>query len=439
MTHATSLRSQVGPTRARHTARSRRQVALAPLRHAGRHRPRHDPVDRPRARRRRRRDGRLHARARRPTSTRPARVALVVHGRGWAGLAARVRAPSTPATRAPRCACWPGSWPAGRSAPRSPATTRSGAGRCGGSSTRCPRWARRIDSDHGRRAARHRRRARSGRWPGPRRCQRPSQERHHARRPRRRRARHAVTEPLATRDHTERAFPAFGLKSTVDGLTVRVSGGQEATAPLADAASARATRPRPRSGRQRPRRCPGHRSESRASASTRAGSASPARLSGWAPRISVDVTGEVAGEPVGTLEVAHDGHAPRTVIRARGRPRPHRRTARAGRAGGARRLARGLRGRRAAGQGKRPDRRARRRVSPRSACGPKSGLTASWSTGRGRRWAAPSTPPETIGWSWRSRSSALGASGPDADHRRRGGCGLLSRTSPGIWPRLTAR
>lgn len=40
-----------------------------------------------------------------------------------------------------------------------------------------------------------------------------------------------VTEPAATRDHTERAFPAFGLDVTVDGLTAAVRGGQEATAP----------------------------------------------------------------------------------------------------------------------------------------------------------------------------------------------------------------
>jgi 3-phosphoshikimate 1-carboxyvinyltransferase len=39
----------------------------------------------------------------------------------------------------------------------------------------------------------------------------------------------SVTEPAATRDHTERAFSAFGLRVTVDGLTVSVSGGQRAT------------------------------------------------------------------------------------------------------------------------------------------------------------------------------------------------------------------
>jgi 3-phosphoshikimate 1-carboxyvinyltransferase len=40
-----------------------------------------------------------------------------------------------------------------------------------------------------------------------------------------------IHEPLATRDHTERAFPAFGLTSGLDDRTVVVPGGQEATAP----------------------------------------------------------------------------------------------------------------------------------------------------------------------------------------------------------------
>lgn len=38
-----------------------------------------------------------------------------------------------------------------------------------------------------------------------------------------------VTEPAATRDHTERALPLFGLSCEVDGLNVRVAGGQRAT------------------------------------------------------------------------------------------------------------------------------------------------------------------------------------------------------------------
>jgi 3-phosphoshikimate 1-carboxyvinyltransferase len=40
-----------------------------------------------------------------------------------------------------------------------------------------------------------------------------------------------VVEPLATRDHTERALPAFGLSCRVDGLAVSIDGGQRASPP----------------------------------------------------------------------------------------------------------------------------------------------------------------------------------------------------------------
>jgi len=40
----------------------------------------------------------------------------------------------------------------------------------------------------------------------------------------------SVTEPAATRDHTERAFAAFGLETQTSGLTVTVRGGQRAAA-----------------------------------------------------------------------------------------------------------------------------------------------------------------------------------------------------------------
>ncbi len=39
-----------------------------------------------------------------------------------------------------------------------------------------------------------------------------------------------VVEPAQTRDHTERALPAFGLQVGVDGLSVQVTGGQRAEA-----------------------------------------------------------------------------------------------------------------------------------------------------------------------------------------------------------------
>jgi 3-phosphoshikimate 1-carboxyvinyltransferase len=40
-----------------------------------------------------------------------------------------------------------------------------------------------------------------------------------------------VTEPQPTRDHSERAFPAFGLEVSVSGNSIQVPGTQEATAP----------------------------------------------------------------------------------------------------------------------------------------------------------------------------------------------------------------
>lgn len=43
----------------------------------------------------------------------------------------------------------------------------------------------------------------------------------------------AVREPLSTRDHTERAFPTFGLTSRTEGLTCFIEGGQRAIAPEA--------------------------------------------------------------------------------------------------------------------------------------------------------------------------------------------------------------
>lgn len=40
-----------------------------------------------------------------------------------------------------------------------------------------------------------------------------------------------VTEPVPTRDHSERVFPLFGLTAAVSGATVTVPGGQQAVAP----------------------------------------------------------------------------------------------------------------------------------------------------------------------------------------------------------------
>lgn len=123
-----------------------------------------------------------------------------------------------------------------------------------------------------------------------------------------------VTEPAPTRDHTERAFPLFGLRSDVSGVSVRVTGGQVASAP------------------ERPLRVPGDPSSAAVwaaavaclpgSAVTLTGVAlNPRRLGFVAalPRMGADITiteDEVlGGEPVGTLTV-HYGTASDTSITA---------------------------------------------------------------------------------------------------------------------------
>jgi 3-phosphoshikimate 1-carboxyvinyltransferase len=117
----------------------------------------------------------------------------------------------------------------------------------------------------------------------------------------------AVTEPLRTRDHTERAFPAFGLACDVRALTVFVPGGQEAAAP-ADLL-----------------RVPGDPSSAAVWAAAAAGlpggsiridgvCLNPRRLGfvrvleRMGARVTADVQAMVAGEPVGSLAVAHGGH-----------------------------------------------------------------------------------------------------------------------------------
>jgi 3-phosphoshikimate 1-carboxyvinyltransferase len=117
----------------------------------------------------------------------------------------------------------------------------------------------------------------------------------------------AVTEPLRTRDHTERAFPAFGLACEVSGLTILVAGNQQATAPAA------------------PLHVPGDPSSAAVWAAAAAGlpggsvridgvCLNPRRLGfvrvleRMGARVTTEVQTMVAGEPVGTLHVAHGGH-----------------------------------------------------------------------------------------------------------------------------------
>jgi 3-phosphoshikimate 1-carboxyvinyltransferase len=116
-----------------------------------------------------------------------------------------------------------------------------------------------------------------------------------------------VREPLATRDHTERAFPAFGLRLRTDGRVISVDGNQTPIAPpgvltvpgdpSSAAVWAAAAAALPRSSVRivgvslNPHRIGFLRALERMGAS-----------------ITVDATGETAGEPVGVLEVAHSGH-----------------------------------------------------------------------------------------------------------------------------------
>jgi 3-phosphoshikimate 1-carboxyvinyltransferase len=115
-----------------------------------------------------------------------------------------------------------------------------------------------------------------------------------------------VDEDLPTRDHTERAFPAFGLDISVSGRRVSISGGQVPTAP---------------SG---PLTVPGDPSSAAVWAAAAAAlPGSVVRLEGvglnplrlgflgalerLGARVTIRQTGEMAGEPVGTIEVAHGG------------------------------------------------------------------------------------------------------------------------------------
>jgi 3-phosphoshikimate 1-carboxyvinyltransferase len=116
-----------------------------------------------------------------------------------------------------------------------------------------------------------------------------------------------IVEPLATRDHTERALPAFGLNCHVDGLAVSVEGGQQATAPA---------------GRLTVPGDPSSAAVWAAAAAALPGSSvvlegvglNPHRLGflGALERMGAVVEriedGQATGEPVGRLRVAHGGH-----------------------------------------------------------------------------------------------------------------------------------
>jgi 3-phosphoshikimate 1-carboxyvinyltransferase len=121
-----------------------------------------------------------------------------------------------------------------------------------------------------------------------------------------------VREPLATRDHTERMFRAYGIEIRVDGLACALQGGQEAHAPAGTmevpgdpssaavwAAMAAAL---PGSVVQLEHVCVNPQRAGFVAALERMGAA-----------IAVEGTDEVSGEPVATLEVRHGTHAATTI------------------------------------------------------------------------------------------------------------------------------
>jgi 3-phosphoshikimate 1-carboxyvinyltransferase len=122
----------------------------------------------------------------------------------------------------------------------------------------------------------------------------------------------SVREPLATRDHTERAFRAFGLPVSTDGLTVAVTGGHEATAPAevlripgdpsSAAVWAAAAAALPGSEVQIDRVCLNPHRLGFARVLARMGAV-----------VDLAIEDEVAGEPVGSIRVVHGDHRATTI------------------------------------------------------------------------------------------------------------------------------
>ena len=121
-----------------------------------------------------------------------------------------------------------------------------------------------------------------------------------------------VTEALPTRDHTERAFKAFGIAASSDGRSCTIEGGQEAIA------------------LREPIDVPGDPSSAAvwsAAAAALPGSSvrlddvclNPHRLGfiraleRMGASVQVQAGRDVAGEPVGLLQVTHGRHAPTTI------------------------------------------------------------------------------------------------------------------------------
>lgn len=121
-----------------------------------------------------------------------------------------------------------------------------------------------------------------------------------------------ITEPAPTRDHSERAFPLFGLSAHVDGAVVTVAGGQQPVAPSAPIA------------------VPGDPSSAAtwaAAAAAVPGSdvtiagvclnprriASLAALTRMGARIDVEQHAELGGEPVGQIRVRYGARQDTTI------------------------------------------------------------------------------------------------------------------------------
>jgi 3-phosphoshikimate 1-carboxyvinyltransferase len=123
-----------------------------------------------------------------------------------------------------------------------------------------------------------------------------------------------VREPLLTRDHTERAFPAFGIQVRHDGGTASVEGGQTPAAPAGllvvpgDPSSAAVWAAAAAA-------LPG------SSVRIEGVSLNPHRigfvraLERMGATIRIEIIGDTAGEPVGAIDVSHGDHLS-TVIGA---------------------------------------------------------------------------------------------------------------------------
>jgi 3-phosphoshikimate 1-carboxyvinyltransferase len=121
-----------------------------------------------------------------------------------------------------------------------------------------------------------------------------------------------VREAVRTRDHTERAFPAFGLRLERDATSVRVPGPQEAIAPQ----TALAVPGDPSSAAvwaAAAAALPGSRVELRGVCLNPGRIGFLAALERLGARVAVRQEAESGGEPIGTIVVEHQGQG-ETVI-----------------------------------------------------------------------------------------------------------------------------